>query len=374
MNVLVCPTAYKGTLSARVAADAMARGVEEAGGDLRVRRMPLSDGGPGLIEAILSAASEGGSAAGLDRAASARVSRWEVRGPLEGNVAGRCLWWGDGGREAVIESADACGLHLLGARRAPLEAHTLGVGELVACALEDGAEQVWVGLGGSASTDGGTGLARAFGYRFLGREGDELPLGGGALLGLDRIEPGRVPGAPCTALADVTTPLVGPGGAARTFAPQKGADADAVERLALGLERLDARIRADLDRDVARLPGSGAAGGLGAGCAAFLDARIEAGGPWVLEAVAFEQALAASDLVVTGEGAFDATSRRGKVVGLVLERAVAAGVPALLACGRIESRADEAGAAAVVSPPEGRTLDPEGLARLVRKGVGGLLG
>lgn len=365
MNVLVCPTAYKGTLSARAAADAMALGVEEAGGDLRVRRMPLSDGGPGLIDALLAAA--GGEGA----AADARMSRWEVRGPLEGTVTGRCLWWGDGGREAVIESADACGLHLLGARRAPLEAHTLGVGQLVARAVGEGAERVWLGLGGSASTDGGTGLARAFGYRFLGREGDELHLGGGALLGLDRIQPGRVPGVPCAALADVTTPLVGPGGAARTFAPQKGADAEAVERLALGLERLDVRMRADLERDVARLPGSGAAGGLGAGCAAFLGARIEAGGPWVLEAVGFDEALAAADLVVTGEGAFDATSRQGKVVGLVLERADTTGALALLACGRIEG---ESGAAVEVASPDGRTLEPEGLARLVRAGVGDLLG
>lgn len=359
MNVLVCPTAYKGTLSARDAASAMERGVRAARPDARVRRLPLSDGGPGLFDALLACA------------ARPEISRWQVRGPLEGKVGGRCLWWGASGREAVIESADACGLHLLGSRLAPLEAHTVGVGELVARALEAGAERVWIGLGGSASTDGGTGLARAFGYRLLDREGSELALGGGALLALAKIEAGRIPEVPCTALADVKTPLVGPGGAARTFAPQKGAEPDAVERLALGLERLDARLRVDLDRDVARMPGSGAAGGLGAGCAAFLGARIVPGSEWVLDAVGFEAALADADLVVTGEGAFDVTSRQGKVVGLVLERAAAVGVEALLACGRIETPAPEARGTVEA---EGRTLDAEGLAALVREGLSAVLG
>lgn len=354
MNVLVCPTAYKGTLSAGAVAAAMARGARAARAGARVVRLPLSDGGPGLLDA-LTAGDDGG-----------RLTHWRVTGPLGEPVTGRCLWRGRAGREAVIESADACGLHLLGSRPAPLDAHTLGVGELVARVLEAGADMVRIGLGGSASTDGGTGLGRAFGYRFVDAAGRDLPPGGGALSKLDRIEPGTRPGVPCTALADVETLLVGPRGAARSFAAQKGAEAPEVERLELALERLDARLRADLGEDVGRLLGSGAAGGLGAGCAAFLGAELVDGSRWVMEAVGFEEALAAADLVVTGEGAFDETSRRGKVVGRVLEHAAARGTPVVLACGRVEAEAPEA---ATVVTGDGRTLGAEGIAAVVREGV-----
>lgn len=353
MRVLVCPTALKGTLSAAEAAEAMGRGVRRARPEARVRTLPLSDGGPGLLEAV--AAALGG-----------RTVQWTVRGPLSDPVRARVLLReGEAGLEAIVESAEACGLHLMKGRHAPLEAHTMGVGDLVVRALEVGARRVRIGLGGSASTDGGTGLARVFGYRFLDEAGKPLPPGGGALTRLARIEGGDPPTGAFTALADVRHPLTGLRGAARTFGPQKGATAAEVERLVDGLERLERRLREDVGADVGARPGSGAAGGLGAGCAAFLGAEILEGSRWVLETVGFRAALADADLLVTGEGRWDATSGTGKIVGEVLAAARDASVPAVLACGVVE---DDPPSATWVDGG-GEELGPDGLADRVAEAV-----
>lgn len=388
MRVLVCPTAFKGTLGAAEAADAMARGVRRALPSARMRRLPLSDGGPGLLDALR--------AAGLGGA----PEEVEVGGPLGRPARARILWVEDGGPGdaadddgapppgrrggqpdvAVVESADACGLHLVpeGGEDA-LRADTGGVGELIGIALERGARGVVVGLGGSATTDGGTGMARAFGYRFLDGSGKGLPPGGGSLTRLARIVPGRRPSRPIIALADVETPLNGARGAARTFGPQKGATGEELEELVAGLERLAGRLEADLGRgEVADLPGSGAAGGLGAGLAAFLGALIAPGAEWVLEAAGFEEALAEADLVVTGEGAFDATSREGKIAGRVLGRAREAGVPVLLLCGRVQAAAVPGTGGRPppvrVADGGGEVLDAAGLEALAAREAGALGG
>lgn len=368
MRVLVCPTAFKGTIGAAEAAAAVARGVREAAPDADVREMPLSDGGPGLLDAIQTAGDSATGEAGTHGAGTVEVGPVEevvVTGPLGGAARARILWAADGtdADVAVLESADACGLGLVAeGEEDALAAHTFGVGELVRAALVRGAGRVVVGLGGSATTDGGTGLARAFGYRFLDEEGAELPPGGGALSRLERILPGRSPSVPITALADVATPMSGAAGAARTYGPQKGATAEELERLVAGLERLSDRLERDLGAaGVGDLPGSGAAGGLGAGMAAFLGAGIEPGAAWVLQRAGFDEALAASDLLVTGEGAWDPTSGTGKVTGEVLRRAGERSVPALLVCGRVEGEVPEGVAAA---DADGERLDPAGLARL----------
>lgn len=366
MHALVCPTAFKESLGAAEAARAMARGVRGARPGWTTEEIPLSDGGPGLLDALAAAAARAPTGGGPD--SGVRIETVRVQGPLGEPAGARILWLGP--REAVIESADACGLHLLGERRAPLRAHTRGVGELVAGALAGGARAVRLGLGGSASTDGGTGMARAFGWRFLDADGDDLPPGGGPLTRLARIEPGERPAAPgpdaprITALADVRTPLLGMRGAARTFGPQKGADREEVERLVEGLERLAVRIREDLGPEagrVAELPGSGAAGGLGAGLAAFLGARIVPGAAWVLDRVGFGERLAGADVVLTGEGAWDASSEAGKITAEVLERAARRGVPAALTCGRLSSEAPEG---VVALDGGGAWLDADGLAEL----------
>jgi glycerate kinase len=355
LRVLVCPTAFKESLSAAQVTELIAAGVLAARPGATIVRMPVSDGGPGLIDAIV--AGTGG-----------EVREHAVRGPLGAPVSARSLWVTP--TDVVIETADACGLHLVpAANRAPLRADTRGVGELVTECLEQGAAHIAMGLGGSATVDGGTGLARHFGYRFLGPDGSDLPPGGGRLAGLTRIEAGPPlsGGLRVTAIADVRGPLCGPDGAARRFGPQKGATPEDVELLEAGLVRLGKRLRDDLGRDVSGLPGAGAAGGLGAGCAAFLGADLVSGSRWVLERVDFGGALAAADLVITGEGAWDATSGLGKVTGEILLRARAATVPALLLCGRAT---DPAPPGASVVGGRDTWLEPEDVARLVAEAVG----
>lgn len=351
MDVLVCPTAFKESMSAPAAAASIAAGIGEALPEARITELPVSDGGPGLLDAVR--ATEGGEVETLD-----------VSGPLLGRAQGRLLWL-PGGETAVIESADACGLHLMppGAR-APLSADTRGVGELVRHAVDEGAARVILGLGGSGTVDGGSGLARAFGYRFLDDRGREIAPGGGPLRRLARIEGGAPPDAGVLALADVRIPLTGPRGAARVFAPQKGAREREVEALEEGLERLAGRIESDLGRRVADVPGGGAAGGLGAGCVAFLDAELVEGAGWLLSRAGFPERLEAAELVVTGEGAFDETSGEGKVTGEVIRRAGAIGRPVLLLCGRVEAEVPEHVRAA---DADGEWLDRDSLAALARR-------
>ena len=341
MRVLVCPTAFKESLSATEVAGAIAAGVRRAIPGADVRTLLLSDGGSGLIEALAEA--KGG-----------REARISTTDPLGRPTAARVLWTADD--EVVIESAETCGLHLLAPdERNPLRTATDGVGTLLERCASAGARRAILGLGGSATVDGGTGMARALGWRFLGREGRDLAPGGGALADLALIErpPLRIPLA-VTSLADVRSPLLGPDGAAHRFAPQKGASPTDVERLEYGLTRMADVAARDLGVDVRDIPGSGAAGGLGAGCLLFLDAELVQGAEYLLEASGFEAALADADLLITGEGAWDATSGLGKITRVVLDRAEAAGVPALLVCGRAEG-----------APPEG--------VRLV-SGPGGWLG
>lgn len=353
-RVLVAPTAFKGTLGAGEAADAMADGVRRARTAADVEVLPLSDGGPGLLDAVQTA--EGG------EVESARVSD-----PLGREVRGRVLR-APSEEVTTVESADACGLHLLSPEeRAPMRVHTLGVGELVEAAAGGEAGLVRVGLGGSGTVDGGTGMARAFGFRFLGPGGRELVPGGGALRRLERIVPGRPPDPDLLALADVRNPLTGPRGAARVFAPQKGADAEQVAALEDGLRRLGERMERDLGADVGDLPGAGAAGGLGAGCVAFLGAELRLGADWVLDRTEFGSRLEGADLLVTGEGAYDVTSGEGKIVGSAMDRALEQGVSVLLVCGRIAGPVP-----AGVRPVDGggAELTARDVARLVERSLG----
>jgi glycerate kinase len=354
MRVLVCPTTFKESLDVKTVLEAMVTGVRRARPDAGVTAIAVSDGGSGLMDALELA--EGG-----------RTREYVVAGPVGDAVKARCLWLAQD--EVAIEAAEACGLHLLPTeRRDPLGAHTRGVGELVAACLAEGARTLWIGLGGSGTVDGGTGMAAALGYRFLNAAGEELPAGGGALAELDRIAPGPRPAASVTALADVRSPLLGPDGAARRFASQKGAGPDQIGQLETGLARLSGRIGSDLGLQVADLPGAGAAGGLGAGCVAFLGSELSSGSEWVLRRTGFDVALAAADLVVTGEGAYDPTSGLGKVVYEIVERAVAADVPVVLACGRVEGGGVPVGVKAVDG--RGGWLEASDVADLVAHALG----
>jgi len=349
--VLVAPTAFKGTLGPRDAARAMAAGVARVWPETHVLQRPVSDGGNGLLETYL--AQERGV-----------LEQLEVTGPLGERTPARFV---RSGATVVIESAEACGLHLTPPeRRDPLAASTRGVGELLLKARAVGASEVILGLGGSATVDGGSGMARALGWILSGRAGDPVGEGGGSLIHLRRIdEPLERYAARVTALCDVQNPLTGPNGAAAIYAPQKGAGPAQVEQLEAGLTCLAEVVRTDLGVDLADLPGAGAAGGLGAGARVFLGAELVAGSTWVLELGDLRRLVAGVDVLVTGEGRFDAQSSMGKITGRLLEIAAATGVCALLVCGRIDDR--PSGLAAKAVDGGGGILDFADLVRLTER-------
>ena len=369
-HILVCPTAFKGTLSAIEVADAMAAGARAVDGvsadDVMV--LPLSDGGNGLLDAL-------GAAAGGET----RTAR--VPGPDGRPVRARYLVQDD---RVVVETAEACGLHLVPpGRRDPLLTTTIGVGALLleaAAALPHRDAGLVIGLGGSATVDAGAGMAAALGWTFLDDEGEPIvPCGSGLLRLRHVLPPVRRPlPSRLRVLADVTNPLLGPLGAARVYGPQKGAsprDVSVLERaLARWVEVIErqraegsspnratpspnraetpspdrAEDRAGSDAagepgptrtsaGLGALEGGGAAGGLGAAFAALLDAPPERGAAWVLDALGFDARLATARAVVTGEGEWDAQSSMGKVTGEVAARARAAGVPVLVVAGRVSA-------------------------------------
>ncbi len=309
--VLVIAQAFKETLSAAEVAAALGRGVRRAGAEPRV--MLGSDGGDGLLEALAPHC--------------ARVTSYDAPDPMMRPIQAPVGWLDD--HAVVLESRLVCGLSLLAPdERDPLRTSTKGVGVVIQRVAADGARVVYVGLGGSATMDGGLGMARAWGWAPRDARGAVLAEGGGALSDLARLEPGRRPPVRLVGLCDVANPLLGVTGA-RLFAAQKGASAAAEARLAQGLERL-ATVAASGARDAAQRPGAGAAGGLGFGLIVFGGAELVAGAAFVLEATGFAGALDGARLVVTGEGAFDRSSVGGKLTGEVMQRAQAAGVPVLL--------------------------------------------
>jgi len=326
MRIVVCPDSFKGSLSAVEAADAIVRGIRIGVADagVEVVSIPLADGGEGTVEALV-------------RATGGCIRRVRAHDPLGREIDSFYGVLGDG-RTAVVETAAASGLTLLTeAEHNPLAADTFGTGELIRAAAESGVERLIIGLGGSATNDAGAGAMTALGARFLDANGRRLPPGGGALVNLDRIDvsgldfpEGRVR---VEVACDVNNPLVGPTGASVVFGPQKGASGEMVDRLDAGLARWAEVVKRDLGKDVAGLPGAGAAGGLGAALAAFLDAELRSGIDIVLEAVGFDEHLKGADLVITGEGRIDEQTRFGKAVGGVLRHASAAGVPVVAVAG-----------------------------------------
>jgi len=349
VRILIAPDGFKGSLDAATAAAAIAEGWRAARPDDELELLALSDGGDGLA-AVLARPSD-------------RWSEHEVVGPLARPVTARVLHRRHG--PAVIESAQACGLHLVPPdRRDPLVTTTYGVGQLMLAAVEAGAQRILIGLGGSATVDGGLGALTALGFRPRLADGSGLKIGGGQLHELDRIERGWAPdldGVEVELLTDVTTPLAD---AARVFGPQKGADEAATARLADGLA-----LAADvLERDLGdgeswrERPGTGAAGGLGFGLAAGVGAKLVPGAAEVAALVGLEDALGRADLVVTGEGRLDATSTAGKVIGHLRERAAAHGTPVAVVAGQVADealgRASEGFADLEAAAPHGPGPDP----------------
>ncbi|HZU75516.1 MAG TPA: glycerate kinase, partial [Dehalococcoidia bacterium] len=303
MRVLVAPQELKGSLTAAQAATAIAEGVRRADPTADVTGLPLADGGPGTLEALLAA-----------RGGALRTAR--VTGPLGESVRAR---YGVIDATAVIETAEACGLSLLKGRPLdPARATTFGVGELLRTALDAGCRHVLLGIGGSATDDGGAGMAQALGFGLLDAEGCELGRGPAGLASLARIDAShtdpRLAQASFDVAVDVTNPLCGPQGATAVFGPQKGVLPEQIPVFDAALRRLGERIERDLGVPVLDLPGGGAAGGLGAGLAGFLHARLRPGFALVAETLGVEQQVARADLVLTGEGRLDAQTPYGKTV------------------------------------------------------------
>ncbi|MER6508024.1 glycerate kinase [Nonomuraea sp. NPDC001636] len=328
----MAPDKFKGSLTA---AEVAAR--VSAGLGVPTVELPVADGGDGTVEAAV--------ACGFDRVTV------EVTGPTGERVRAAYAWREAGGAPtAVVELAEASGLRRLSAGPAPLTATSYGTGELIADALRRGARRIVLGLGGSASTDGGAGMVRALGARLLDGDGAELPDGGAALRGLARIDLSGfadVSGVEFVVAGDVDNPLLGPHGAAAVYGPQKGAGPEDVKVLEAGLSRLAAvatqthGLVGAVEHDdtpramgVAGAPGAGAAGGVGFAALAFLHAELRPGIEYLLDLLGFGALVQDARLVITGEGSLDEQSLRGKAPIGVAQAAARAGVPVVAVCGR----------------------------------------
>jgi glycerate 2-kinase len=327
MRVVLAPDKFAGTLSAAEAAAAMAAGWAQARPGDELVLAPMADGGEGTID-VLAAAVPGAELVD-EQVADAR------------GRACPAVWLRLPDGRAMVESAQACGLSRLApADRDPLRTTSYGVGQLLRAAAASGAREVVVGLGGSATVDGGAGMATGLGHRLLRADGNGVKVGGTWVRDVAAVRPGPSLGVPVTVASDVTNPLLGPDGAAPVFGPQKGADAAAVALLEEGLRVLADVVERDLPGGPWRdRPGAGAAGGMGFALMAFCGARIVPGAEAMGSLVGLEDALAGAGAVVTGEGSLDASSLAGKAPAHVLARARAHGARAMAVAGRIRGGA-----------------------------------
>jgi glycerate 2-kinase len=355
VRVVVAPDKFEGTLSAKDAAGALAAGWRRADRTADVEEVPVADGGKGTLETLVDAL--GG-----------RRETVRVAGPLGDPVdADLGLAETAGGTIAIVEMARASGLTLVSeARRDPSRATTRGTGDLIAAACRHRPRRVLVCIGGSATNDGGAGMAQALGIRLLDERGEDLPPGGVSLRRLARIDASGLDPAvrdvEVVAACDVDNPLTGPKGASAVYGPQKGATPEQVRALDEALGHLAAVIHRDLGLDVGDVPGAGAAGGLGAGLVAFLGARLRLGFEVVAGALDLERRLTRADVAVTGEGRYDAQSERGKAPAGVLTMARESGCRTVLVAGQVDpsvrppadlvySLADRAGLEAALARP-----------------------
>ena len=368
-RIVLAPNAFKGTFDAVEVARLWSERLSRRP-DVTPIECPLSDGGDGFL-AVLRHARRSGAGSEIGDLLEARL---RVRDPLGRPRAARWAWDPQGDR-AYVESAEAVGLaRLAEEERDPELATSRGLGQMLAAAAGLGARTIVVGLGGSATVDGGLGTGRAWGYRYEASDGGAITRPRD-LVDLARVIPpdtGPLDGVEVVALADVRNPLTGPDGAARVYGPQKGAGPDAVERLEVGLVETAERWIADLGApvDLARRPGAGAAGGLGAALVALAGARLEWGPDWIAARTGVETAIREADGVITGEGRFDPQSADDKATGWAIEAAGGAGVPVAVVAGEIASDADLASTRAAL---DGRDLGLDAGARLDARAVADLV-
>ncbi|TWT27235.1 glycerate kinase [Planomicrobium sp. CPCC 101110] len=326
MKVLVAIDSFKGSISSIEASRAISEGIQESYPDAEIIALPLADGGEGTVEALLQAT--GGT----------KIER-KVKGPL---AAEKTAVYGilDGGKTAVIEVAEACGLAFVSPeQRNPLLATTYGVGELIADAIGKGCRDFVIGLGGSATNDGGTGMLQALGFRFLDGSGNETGLGGQALKKIAGIDgSGAMPELmECNfrIACDVNNVLYGPTGAAHIFGPQKGATPEMVEELDEGLRHFAQIVLDQLGMDLQSIAGAGAAGGLGAAFSGFLRSEMESGIDLIMDITDMEKKMQGADIVITGEGRLDDQTAMGKAPLGVARLAALHGIPAVALAGAV---------------------------------------
>lgn len=326
---VVVSDSFKGTVSSREICEIAQRVIPRHFPACEVVCIPVADGGEGTVDCFVQAM-------GAQRVG---VTVTNALGEKSAAAYARL------GELAIIEMAAAAGLPQVGALRCPGTATTYGVGELIAHAVDSGCRKILLGLGGSATNDGSCGCAAALGIRFYDADGQSFVPVGDTLGRIARIDTAEAEAllrsVEITVMCDVTNPLYGPTGAAYVFAPQKGADAEKVKSLDAGLRHFGDVIRSQFGIDVSRMPGAGAAGGMGAGCVALLGGTIQSGIDAVLDVTGFDRQLEGADLVITGEGRIDSQSADGKVVSGIARRTRAKGVPLIAIAGGI---ADSAGA------------------------------
>lgn len=323
-RVVIAPDKFKGSVTAVEAADAIALGVRDALPDAVIETCPVADGGEGTLDVLA--------------AAGARVVDVTVRGPLDAAVEAKYAVL-DG--TAYIESARACGIEFVTpSPEVALRAHTYGVGELLAHALDGGAERLVLTVGGTASTDGGAGMLQALGAQLLDADGNQLELGGGALAGVVKADltavAARLGGVAVVVATDVTNPLSGERGAAAVFGPQKGAGPAELATLTGALDNWAAVLRSAGAPDVSDVTGAGAGGGIAGGAIAGLGATVASGFDLIVGLTGVEAALDRADVVITGEGSLDTQSLDGKAPAGISKRAAARGIPLLALAGRIQ--------------------------------------
>ncbi len=323
VKVLIAPDKFKGSLSAVAAAEAMRRGVLAVWPEAQVRLAPIADGGEGF-------------AAALCEALGGKWVELPAQDPLGREVQARYAWV-ESRKMAIVEMSEASGIwRLTRSELNPMRAHTFGTGQIMRHAIEHGARTLLVGLGGSATTDGGVGMANALGFEFLDANGAPLDPNPSHLRALAQIRPRTGQHLPqIFAACDVQNPLLGDRGTSRVFSPQKGAGAAEVAALEEGLENLARIVRRDLGSDFSETPGAGAAGGIGFGLMSFCGAEIRSGFDVVAETLRLDTMVKESDLVITGEGRIDTQTLEGKGPAGVAQLARAAGKPVLALAGSV---------------------------------------
>lgn len=327
MKIVIASDKYKGSLSATEVCRVIGKTIKEIGPDIEVILSPMADGGDGTVETLVES---------LD----GKFVELEVKGPLGKPVMARFGMIGSS--TAVIEMASASGLVLVPAgRRNPMETTTYGTGELILKAIDMGSKKIIVGIGGSATNDGGMGMAQALGYRLLDSSGDPLGFGGKELVRLSSIDDtginSKLLSTTIEVASDVDNPLYGKKGAAYVYGPQKGAGPEMVKDLDGGLKNYAQVVARDLKKDIAGLPGAGAAGGLGAGLAAFAGGILKPGTDIVIETTGLEDKIKDADLIITGEGAMDDQTFYGKSAYGVAKLALKYSIPVITINGSVLS-------------------------------------